>query len=118
MMMEKALKGRGQDQYLANVGLKVNAKLGGMNTKLTEELFGQDKGWMMIGADTSHPSPAQLRQNPPPPAYGAVVGTYDSSCIRYTAVGLAQQAKEQLIGNFNALSKEMLKRYKERNNGK
>ncbi|KAH0555907.1 hypothetical protein GP486_006150, partial [Trichoglossum hirsutum] len=116
MLVEKSVQGRGQQQYLANIGLKVNAKLGGINSFIREPLF--EKGrWMMIGGDTSHPSPAQMRMNPPPPAFAAVCGSYDKYCMRYTAVATAQGGKELLISGFEDISRELFKRFKEKNNG-
>ncbi|KAI9774689.1 MAG: hypothetical protein M1840_002938 [Geoglossum simile] len=114
---EKYFRGeKGQMQYLANVGLKVNVKLGGMNSLVKEPLF-QQKRWMVMGADTSHPSPAQLRMNPPPPTFAAVCGTYDKDCTKYTAVATAQGGREQIISGFEDVSRELLVRYKEKNSG-
>ena len=48
MIVEKALKDKGQMQYLGNIGLKVNCKLGGMNSKVEEPLFRQTR-FMMLG---------------------------------------------------------------------
>jgi eukaryotic translation initiation factor 2C len=106
--------GKGQTQYLANIGLKVNVKLGGMNSLVKEPLF-QQKRWMVMGADTSHPSPAQLRMNPPPPTFAAVCGTYDKDCTKYTAVATAQGGREQIISGFEDVARELLVRYKEKN---
>ncbi|KAI9783515.1 MAG: hypothetical protein M1839_003685 [Geoglossum umbratile] len=107
---------KGQMQYLANIGLKVNVKLGGINSLVKEPLFQQSR-WMVMGADTSHPSPAQLRMNPPPPTFAAVCGTYDRDCVKYTAVATAQGGKEQVISGFEDVARELLVRYKEKNSG-
>lgn len=49
-------------QYFANVGLKVNLKLGGANQLLDAKelgLIGQNKT-MLVGMDVTHPSPGPL----------------------------------------------------------
>lgn len=117
MLVEKALSGRGQLQYIANIGLKANVKLGGINSIVTDPLF-RNSRWMLIGGDTSHPSPAQLRMNPPPPTFSALTATWDNTCTAYTAVASAQLGKDQMITDFAILFKELLKRYKDKNNGK
>ncbi|MCJ1286708.1 hypothetical protein MMC26_006054 [Xylographa opegraphella] len=114
MIVEKALKDKGQMQYLGNVGLKVNCKLGGMNSKVEEPLFRQMR-FMMLGGDSSHPSPAELRRTPPPPTYCALVASYDSSCTMYSAVATSQVSTVELIGTFKPMLSELLKRYKRRN---
>lgn len=116
MVVDKALSPRGQPQYLANIGMKVNVKRGGINAFVADPLFRQSR-WMLMGADTSHPSPAQLRMDPPPPTYAAVTASYDQNCCSYTAVGTAQFSKEQLISDFEHLAKELLNRYSAKNRG-
>lgn len=116
MLVEKALSAKGQAQYIANIGLKANVKLGGINSIVPEPLF-RNSRWMLVGGDTSHPSPAQLRMNPPPPTFSALTATWDKSCTAYSSVASAQLSKDQMITDFPILFDELLKRYKERNDG-
>jgi eukaryotic translation initiation factor 2C len=116
MIIDKATNQRGQMQYLANIGLKVNVKLGGINSTINEPLFRASR-WMVLGGDTSHPSPAQLRMNPPPPTYSAVCGSWDPNCTQYTTVSSAQFSKEQTISDFAVMARELLQRYAEKNRG-
>ena len=117
MLVDKAMNQRGQPQYLANIGLKVNVKLGGVNSTVDEPMFKKSR-WMMLGGDTSHPSPAQLRMNPPPPTYTALTASWDPNCVAYSSVAFAQFSKDQMITDFAVMIKELLKRYAERNNGR
>ncbi|KZF25336.1 Piwi-domain-containing protein [Xylona heveae TC161] len=112
---DKAGRPRGQDQYLANVAIKVNVKLNGINHELKEEIF-LKKRTMLMGADVSHPFPAQLRKNPPPPSFSALVATYDKACSAYTAIASCQEATTQMISDFRRMAQEVLERYKQKNN--
>lgn len=114
--MDKAMNSRGQQQYLANIALKVNVKLGGTNTTISEPLFRKSR-WMVLGGDTSHASPAQLRMSVPPPTFTALTGSWDADCCAYTSVASAQHSKEQTISDFEAMANELLERYKARNRG-
>jgi eukaryotic translation initiation factor 2C len=89
MLVEKALKDRGQAQYLGNIGMKVKCKLGGINCRINEPLFRQSR-FMMLGGDASHPSPGELRRLQGPPSYCALVGTYGQDCVAYSAVASSQ----------------------------
>ena len=116
MLVDKAMNQRGQQQYLGNIGLKVNVKLGGLNSKIIEPAF-KARRFMIMGGDTSHPSPSQMRMNPPPPAYTALTASWDKDCTQYTSVVSAQAATNQLIDDFVAMVKELVKRYREKNQG-
>lgn len=104
-------------QYLGNVGLKINLKLGGRNSCVKEPLF-HKKRFMMVGGDSSHPSPGQLRMNPPPPSFVALTGSYDVDCVQYTAVTSVQPATVELIADIRPMFKELLVRFSQKNEGK
>ena len=70
---------------------------------------------MMVGGNSSHPSPGELRRMPPPPSYCALVASYDTACVAYTAVATAQPPTNELIGTFGPMVTEFLKRYYGRN---
>ena len=72
---------------------------------------------MMMGGDSSHPSPGELRKMPPPPSYSALCASYDDACVTYTAVCTAQPATVELIGDFKPMAKELLNRYKGKHDG-
>lgn len=114
MIVEKALRDKGQMQYLGNIGLKVNCKLGGVNSSIEEPLFRRSK-FMILGGDSSHPSPGELKKMPPPPSYCALVGSYDSNCVAYSGVATSQPATVELIGTFGPMVTELMKRFYNRN---
>ena len=70
--------------YLANVALKVNLKLGGINHKL-RNLSTIYEHTMVIGIDVTHPSPGQTKRTAP--SVAAMVASVDSqvplSCPHY-----------------------------------
>jgi eukaryotic translation initiation factor 2C len=115
MIEDKAFKC--QPQYIANNGVKVNVKLGGTNSTIVEPIFKQRR-FMLIGGDCSLPSPSALRRDPPPPATVALTATWDKDCTAYTAVASMQPSSTaNNIVNATPMFQELLKRYKEKNNG-
>ena len=96
--------------------MKVNVKLGGSNSIVNIPPL-KEKAFMMLGGDSSHPSPGELRRMPPPPSYTGLVASYDPQCVRYTAVATAQIATVELIDKFKPMMKELLNRWELRNNG-
>lgn len=62
LMARKALNERGQDQYCANVAMKVNVKLGGANHSVTpNDVPAFTPTTMILGADVSHAAPGSSR---------------------------------------------------------
>ncbi len=116
MVQDKAFGPRGSAQYLGNIAMKVNVKMGGTNW-IMEEAFFQTGRCMLIGGDVSHATPGQLRSPIPPPSTAAVVGTWDRECTAYTAVATAQPSTEQLILHCEQMFLELLGRYKQKNDG-
>jgi hypothetical protein len=57
---------KNQPQYFANVALKVNMKLGGVNHVLTGAAVTwlKQKKTMLMGADVTHPSPGSVDGTP------------------------------------------------------
>ncbi|KAI3796265.1 hypothetical protein L1987_38932 [Smallanthus sonchifolius] len=72
------------DQFLANLGMKINAKLGGANMELVERFphFSNEDHFMFIGAGVNHPAAS----NTSSPSIAAVVGSVNwSAATRYAA---------------------------------
>ena len=59
----KIRKERGQPQYFANVALKVNMKMGGVNHALDPKnmLWLQQMPTMLVGMDVTHPGPGSVK---------------------------------------------------------
>jgi hypothetical protein len=82
MLNNKVRKERGQDQYFANVALKVNTKLKGVNHRLDPSSTQWLKNTMLVGMDVTHPAPASAKGLP---SIAAVVASSDDSFMLYPA---------------------------------
>lgn len=82
MLLGKARKQNGQDQYFANVALKVNIKLGGINHLLDPQSMQwlTSKKTMLVGMDVTHPSPGSIKGTP---SIAAVVASVDDRFVRF-----------------------------------
>ncbi|XP_047957790.1 protein argonaute 2-like [Salvia hispanica] len=101
---------KGQDQYLANICLKINAKLGGTNFEVAGKLSGFEPTdhVMFIGADVNHPAP----MNKECPSIAAVVGTVNwPAANRYAARVSPQKHRCETIQNFGAMCKDLVDAY-------
>eukprot|EP01018_Ginkgo_biloba_P029294 Gb_21789 [translate_table: standard] len=97
-------------QYLANLALKINAKVGGSNAALlTRQIprFGNSQV-IYFGADVSHPSPGDKNS----PSVAAVVASINWPwCNRYVARIRYQKHRQENIEQLGEMSKELLKEY-------
>ncbi|KAF8637180.1 hypothetical protein AX17_002993 [Amanita inopinata Kibby_2008] len=85
MQLGKALnEPRKQDQYLSNVALKVNTKLGGINHKLDDAAMQwlRKKSTMMVGIDVTHAGPGSRLGTP---SIAAVVASVDDTFVQFPA---------------------------------
>ncbi|XP_068461651.1 protein argonaute PNH1-like [Phaseolus vulgaris] len=86
-------------QYLANVALKINVKLGGRNTVLLDALSWRiplvsDIPTIIFGADVTHPESGE----DPCPSIAAVVASQDwPEVTKYAGLVCAQPHREELI---------------------
>ncbi|XP_012571791.1 protein argonaute 16-like [Cicer arietinum] len=116
------------DQYLTNVLLKINSKLGGINSLLALEHSGhlpliKDTPTMILGMDVSHGSPGQSDI----PSIAAVVGSRCWPLIsRYRASVRTQSPKVEMIdalfkpldnGNDDGIIRELLLDFYSSSNG-
>ncbi|XP_020214043.1 protein argonaute 5 [Cajanus cajan] len=99
-------------QYLENVALKINVKVGGSNTVLNDAIAKQiphvsDKATLILGADVTHPQPGEDSS----PSIAAVVGCMDWPFVtKYRGVVSAQPHREEII-------QDLFKSYHDPNRG-
>ncbi|GJE99955.1 Piwi-domain-containing protein [Phanerochaete sordida] len=121
MQLDKARRPERQDQYFANVALKVNIKLGGMNHVLDPEIcmrWLKEKKTMLVGIDVTHPAPTSLKGTP---SIVAVVASVDDNFVQFPA-GLALQRNrninkdaEEMVEGLTKLMMERLQLYEHKN---
>ncbi|GJN24774.1 hypothetical protein PR202_gb12536 [Eleusine coracana subsp. coracana] len=94
-------------QYLENVALKINVKVGGRNTVLetaiTKNLpFVSDIPTIIFGADVSHPAAGEDSSA----SIAAVVASMDREVTTYKAVVSAQEHRQEIIQDLFCIDKE------------
>lgn len=83
------------DQYLGNLALKINLKMGGFNSPLSERMVScLGESTIIFGMDGSHGSPGDLNA----PSIAAVVATKNwPDVFHYTTQVITQPAKVEMI---------------------
>ncbi|KAL0567403.1 hypothetical protein V5O48_014595 [Marasmius crinis-equi] len=103
---------RAKPQYWANVALKVNPKLGGVNhrpdpsSRQSAELNDPNKPTIIMGADVAHPAPGSTL-----PSYTAVVGNVDSDVAKYVAEIRCQTSRVEIIEDLGEMVRNILTKY-------
>ena len=97
------------DQYIANVGLKINIKSGGRNQGMDDAktgIFAQDKT-MAVGIDVTHPSPGS---SDTAPSVAAMVANVDRYLGQYPAVLRVQaRRKDEMVADLDEMLQTRLK---------
>ncbi|RCI01857.1 eukaryotic translation initiation factor 2C, 3 [Rhizopus stolonifer] len=94
-------------QYCANVCLKVNMKLGGMNLFLPPDQiqFISQRPTIIFGADVTHPAAGDMNR----PSVAALVGSMDARASRYASAIRVQANRTEIIADLANMVKELLK---------
>jgi eukaryotic translation initiation factor 2C len=95
LLLKRALNEKKQEQYLANVALKLNTKLGGINHLLGQEAMSslREKSTMLISTDVTHPSPKSVKGTP---SIVGVVASVDSDFVQFAASLHLQKSKREV----------------------
>ncbi|KAG0333928.1 eukaryotic translation initiation factor 2C, 2, partial [Podila humilis] len=101
-------------QYCGMLGLKINAKLGGINSTLEKNSipFVTSAPTIIIGADVTHPMSSEAR-----PSVVAVVGSMDEHAFRYAGRLQTQDSRCEVIDRLKYLVYELLVTFTKRNGG-
>ncbi|KAI1355074.1 RNA interference and gene silencing protein [Xylaria sp. FL0043] len=105
---------RANPQYLANVGLKFNLKLGGRNHALDPSKLGfvGQKRTIVVGIDVTHPSPGSSRNAP---SVAGVVASTDEWLGQWPADMRIQPARQERVDDLDIMVKSRLLLWKEKN---
>jgi hypothetical protein len=99
-------------QYCANLALKINAKVGGVNVKLVSGLrglpvVGTGEPYMIMGADVSHPTGFDESE----PSIAAVTGSCDSTLGRYACRVLHNPHRQEIIAGLEGAAAALLRNF-------
>ena len=108
-------------QYNANVVLKINLKLGGINHKLANDRDAlgliADQPTMVVGIDVTHPSPGSREGAP---SIFAVVASMDQHLSQWPVrLGVQKKSREEVISHgprLTSMFQDLLKLWRSRNN--
>ncbi|RYC61800.1 hypothetical protein CHU98_g4419 [Xylaria longipes] len=101
-------------QYLANVALKFNLKLGGRNHALdpSKQGFIAQKKTIVVGIDVTHPAPGSSSKAP---SVAGVVASIDEWLGQWPADIRIQPARQEMVADLDVMLKSRLLLWKERN---
>lgn len=111
----KFSKEKGQMQYFANVVMKFNQKLGGVNhTVDIQKMAPLDAKTIVFGIDVTHPSPGSAETAP---SIAGVVASVDSVFSQYPASMRTQKGREEMVTELEEMIIERFKLWQKRNQG-
>ncbi|KAG6327865.1 hypothetical protein ID866_11224 [Astraeus odoratus] len=102
--------------YYANVALKFNMKLGGVNHSLNDLASSK---WlnamptMVVGIDVTHPGPGSAKGTP---SIAAVVASIDNQYAQYPCSLEIQETRKEMITNLKNMMIERLEVFRKRSN--
>lgn len=104
-------------QYWANVGLKINLKMGGANQTLRNSDLGffADSKTMLVGLDVTHPSPGSVSSAP---SVVGIVASVDAQLAQWPADIRIQAARQEMVSDLDILLQSRLKIWAKHNRNK
>ncbi|KAI0247504.1 Piwi-domain-containing protein [Lactifluus subvellereus] len=107
LWLQKALNPQGREQYLANVALKLNTKLGGINHLLEKEAMSwlTDKSTIMVGIDVTHPGAKSAEGTP---SIVGVVASVDNDFVQFPASLRLQKSRREVSDALRTILKDMI----------
>ena len=105
---------RASPQYLANVGLKFNLKLGGRNHSIDPPKLGfvAQKKTMIVGIDVTHPSPGSSSNAP---SVAGIVASIDEWLGQWPGDLRIQSARQEMVADLGSMLNSRLLLWRERN---
>ncbi|PNH02563.1 Protein argonaute-2 [Tetrabaena socialis] len=110
--------------YCANLALKINSKLGGVNVSLSHgprylPVLGGARAapFMILGADVTHPTGPSCKPGVKEPSVAAVVASLDQTLGRWASRVLLQAGRQEVITGMGGATKELLLEFYRANRG-
>ncbi|KAH9965910.1 argonaute-like protein [Russula dissimulans] len=104
---------RARPQYFANITLKLNAKLGGINAvpepRDVPFLTDPANPTIVMGSDVMHPAPGSTDR----PSFTSLVGSIDTSAVRYVSTMQVQTSRKEIIEDMESMCTYLLAQFKE-----
>ena len=102
--------------YFANVALKFNLKLGGINHTLPADKIGiiKDGRTMVVGIDVTHPSPGSVEGAP---SIAGVVASIDATLAQWPASIRVQTGRQEMVADLEGMIHDRLLLWYTKNNG-
>lgn len=102
--------------YFANVALKFNLKLGGVNHSLSADKLGFISlgKTMVVGIDVTHPSPGSIKGSP---SIAGVVASTNGICGQWPASIRAQQGRQEVVEELKEMIQERFETWRKVNKG-
>ncbi|ODQ54664.1 Piwi-domain-containing protein [Saitoella complicata NRRL Y-17804] len=101
---------RPSDQYCANLLMKINVKLGGVNVVLSPDpknvLQSAKETTLLLGADVSHPPPGSGGVS-----LASLVGSTNVEGTKYAAVARAQEGRLEMIADMQEMTMQLLRSF-------
>ena len=96
------------EQYFANVALKFNLKLGGLNQSLKPSELGilAEGKTMLVGIDVTHPSPGSAKTAP---SVAGIVASVDSVLGQWPGDVRIQESREEMVSGLDGLLKDRIR---------
>ncbi|THH27194.1 hypothetical protein EUX98_g6995 [Antrodiella citrinella] len=115
VQVDKIRKEAGQVQYFANVALKVNMKMGGVNHTLDQRnlAFLKQQPTMLVGMDVTHPGFGTVKGTP---SIAAIVASNDSNYGQFPSSMRIQESKKEMITDLKDMMVERIEAFKAKNN--
>ena len=106
----------GNEQYFANVALKFNLKLGGLNQSLKPNDLGiiAEGKTMIVGIDVTHPSPGSSSSAP---SVAGIVASIDPSLGQWPGDIRVQGSREEMVSGLDDLVKGRIHTWARNNRG-
>ncbi|KAF1957056.1 Piwi-domain-containing protein [Byssothecium circinans] len=113
---QKFTKEKGQMQYFANVAMKFNQKLGGVNHCIDlKSLSPLDASTIVFGIDVTHPSPGSSESSP---SIAGIVASVDANFAQYPASMRTQTGRQEMVSDLEEMIVERLRLWQKKNSGR